>query len=227
VKGGNAVFTKEEIGSRSAEVLDGMVAELESQPTISLNDLDAKKSVLVIMDMINGFTHEGPLASPRIQALIPEVAKLVAACRAAGMDMIALADAHDPDSPEFSVYPPHSIRGTWQSQVVPEIAEIGGYTLIEKNSTNGYHEPVFQEWFEDNKTMENWIIVGNCTDICVYQFATTIKTYGNTFGRDLRVIVPINAVDTYDGGLHMGELYHVVFLHSLMGNGIEVVAGIV
>ena len=221
------MFAKEEIGSKAVGVLNGMIAELESQPSINLKDLDAEKSVLVIMDMINGFTHEGPLASPRVRALIPEVAKLAAACRKAGMDMIAFADAHDPDSPEFSVYPPHSIRGTWQSQVVSEIAEIGGYTLIEKNSTNGYHEPLFQEWFKEKKAMENWIIAGDCTDICVYQFATTIKTYANTYGRDFRVIVPINAVDTYDGGLHMADLYHIVFLHSLMGNGIEVVAGIV
>jgi nicotinamidase-related amidase len=227
VKGGIAMFGKDDIREKSVEILMGMMDELESKPSLQLGSLDANQSVLIIMDMINGFTHEGPLASPRIRALIPEISRLTAACREKGMEMIAFADAHDPNSPEFAVYPPHSIRGTHQSQVVEEIAAIGGYKLIEKNSTNGFHELAFQEWLRGKDSVINWIIVGDCTDICIYQFATTIKTYGNTHSRDYRVIVPINAVDTYDGGLHMAELYHIVFLHSLIGNGIEIVGGIV
>jgi nicotinamidase-related amidase len=136
--------------------------------------------------------------------------------------MIAFADAHDEDSPEFSVYPPHSIRGTWQSQVVQEISDIGGYTLIEKNSTNGFHEPRFHEWLIKNEEIRNWIIVGNCTDICVYQFATTMVTYSNTHGHDYQVMVPMNAVDTYDSQQHSADLYHLVFLQSMISNGIEV-----
>ena len=220
------MFEKDEIVKGSGEILEGMMEELEALPSLDLHELDSSGSVLIIMDMINGFTHEGPLASPRVQALIPEVTRIVADCKNRGMQMIAFADAHDETSPEFDVYPPHSIKGTWESQVVSEIAGIGGYTLIEKNSTNGFHEWKFQEWFKQNKGIENWIVVGDCTDICVYQFATTIKTYGNTFNRDYKVIVPINAVDTYDEGLHMADLYHVVFLHSLIGNGIDVVAGL-
>ncbi len=220
------MFARKDIGEKSVEILHGMIETLEAQPVIQLNGLAANRSVLIIMDMIYGFTYQGPLASPRIRALIPEVVRLTTACHEMGMAMVAFADAHDPDSPEFEVYPPHSIRGTRQSQVVDEIAAVGGYLLVEKNSTNGFHEPVFQEWLQNLKDIDTWIIVGNCTDICVYQFATTIKTYGNTHGHDFRVIVPINAVDTYDGGLHMAELYHIVFLHSLIGNGIEVVTRI-
>ncbi|HEY8364861.1 MAG TPA: isochorismatase family protein, partial [Haloplasmataceae bacterium] len=100
---------------------------------------------------------------------------------------------------------------------------IGGYTLFEKNSTNGFLEPKFQEWLSINKDITNFIIVGCCTDICILQFALTLKTHFNRLNKESRIIVPINAVNTYDGGLHDGELMHIMALYNMMINNIELV----
>jgi hypothetical protein len=41
-----------------------------------------------------------------------------------------------------------------------------------------------------------------------------------------RVIIPVNTVETYDFGIHNGDLMNVMALHNIMTNGIEVVAGV-
>ena len=52
-----------------------------SAPPVNLSELEPDKTVLVIVDMINGFVNEGALASPRIKNIIPEVSELVSKCQ--------------------------------------------------------------------------------------------------------------------------------------------------
>jgi len=47
-------------------------------------------------------------------------------------EKIAFADCHTDESPEFDAYPKHCMKGTAESEIVDEIKNIGGYTLIEK-----------------------------------------------------------------------------------------------
>ncbi|ABX42137.1 cysteine hydrolase family protein [Lachnoclostridium phytofermentans] len=204
------------------EIFD-MVAKL---PTIRLEDLQRKQTTLIIVDMINGFTREGALKSPRVEGLIPEIAKLSKACDELQIIKLAFADCHTEESPEFGAYPVHCMVGTSEGEMVDELKEIGGYTLISKNSTNGFIEEEFQKWFKENEHINTFIITGDCTDICVQQFAVTVKTWFNMQNKKARVIVPVNAVETYDLGLHDGGLMNIVALYNMMINGIEVVAGV-
>jgi hypothetical protein len=41
--------------------------------------------------------------------------------------------------------------------------------------------------------------------------------------KNYRVIVPVNAVETYDFGMHNGDLVNVMALYNMIINGIEVV----
>lgn len=41
--------------------------------------------------------------------------------------------------------------------------------------------------------------------------------------KKIRIIVPLNAVETYDLGLHNGDLMNVIALYNMITNGIEVV----
>jgi hypothetical protein len=84
---------------------------------------------------------------------------------------------------------------------------------------------------------ENSGVVGNCTDLCVYLLALELKLYANAHNWKMRVIVPENAVQTYDipietaksiGALpHDGDFKHLVFLYHMRLNGVEVVREIV
>lgn len=208
---------------KSLGEINDMIGKL---PAVKMEDLDSKKTALVIVDMINGFVREGPLMSGRVEAIIPEIVRLSKKCDNFDIKKVAFADNHTDASPEFGSYPKHCIKGTGESEVVDEIKEAGGYTFIPKNSTNGFHEEAFQEWLKNNPETDTFIVTGCCTDICVQQFAITLKTWFNMNDKQSRVIVPVNAVETYDLGSHNAELMNVMALYNMLINGVEVVKGV-
>lgn len=209
-----------------APALDEILTTLAQQPHLDLAQLPLDRAVLVSVDMNEGFTRKGPLSSPRINALSPEVARVHRRCRDLGIPMLVFTDSHDQNSPEFiengGSYPTHCLAGTEESEPIPEIQEIGGYTLIPKNSTNGYLEPAFQAWRRQNPDRTVFVVIGDCTDICVSHFATTLKADANRQNQTVRVIVIGSAVQTYDAPWHPGDLLHVMALFMMHGNGIEI-----
>ncbi len=219
-------INKEDFIKRSTETLEEIFDMFEKAPVISFKDFKKEKTALVIVDMINGFAREGALQSPRVEAVIPEIEKMSKACDEMGIKKIAFADCHTDESPEFGAYPVHCMAGTSEGEIVDELKVIGGYKLIPKNSTNGFIETEFQNWFEENKVIDTFVVTGDCTDICVQQFATTLKTWFNKQNKKSRVIVPVNAVQTYDLGMHNGDLMHVMALYNMTINGVEIVGGI-
>lgn len=220
------IANKRDFLKKSVEALGKIYEELEKLPALRLSELKGERTALVIIDMINGFAREGALKSARVEELIPEIAKLSMACDSMGIPKLALADCHTDASPEFSAYPPHCVAGTGEAEIVDELREIGGYELMPKNSTNGFLEKKFQEWLKENPGTDTFIITGDCTDICIQQFATTLKAWFNMQNVKARIVVPVNAVDTYDFGLHDGDLTHVAALYNMLLNGIELVQGI-
>ncbi|WP_010251170.1 cysteine hydrolase family protein [Acetivibrio cellulolyticus] len=216
-------INRKEFLKRSAQTLGEIVDMLEGLPEIKLKDLQCKQTALIIVDMINGFAREGALKSPRVEDLIPEIVKLSKKCTKMDIKKVAFADCHTEASPEFGAYPEHCMVGTSEAEIVDEIKEVGGYKLIPKNSTNGFHEEEFKKWLEENPQLNTFIITGDCTDICVQQFAITLKTWFNMQNKKYRVIVPVNAVETYDLGLHNGDLMNVMALYNMVINGIELV----
>jgi nicotinamidase-related amidase len=221
-----AMANKDNFLKRSHETLGKIFDMLSKLPTINLNELQSSQAALVILDMLNGFAREGALMSPRIERLIPEIAKLSKACDQLKIAKLAFADCHTYESPEFDAYPAHCIQGTSESELVEELKEIGGYTLIQKNSTNGFLEQEFQNWLSENGHINTFIVTGGCTDICVQQFAGTLKAWFNMNNKKSRVIIPVNAVETYDLGVHDGDLMHIMALYNMSINGIELAAGI-
>lgn len=206
-----------------SKTLNELYAMFSNLKTIELKDLSKNNTVLVIIDIVNGFVHEGALQSTRIEELVPGILNLSKKCGALGIQKIAFADSHTEKSPEFEAYPVHCIRDTFEADIVEELKCEGGYKLINKNSTNGFLEDEFQNWLEQNPSIDTFIITGDCTDICVQQFAITLKTWFNMQDNKSRVIVPVNAVETYDFDIHNAELMNVMALYNMLINGIEIV----
>jgi nicotinamidase-related amidase len=200
---------------------------LEHVPEVQLDALPADRTALLIVDMLEGFTREGALASPRALALVPEIAGLMDKCKQRSIAIAAFADMHSEHSPEFRAYPRHCVAGSSESRVIRELEAIGGYTLLPKNSTNGCVESPFREWLDARPTIDHFIMVGVCTDICIEQMSMTIKAIFNSQDRPSRVIVPANAVDTFDALSHAGDFMHLVALYFMMQSGVEVVSAVV
>lgn len=205
------------------ETITEIITMLDKLPGTSFNELNANETTLVIVDMINGFAREGALCSSRVGTIIPEITKLSIDCDRLHIEKIAFADCHTKESSEFRSYPVHCLKGSTEADVVDEIKAASGYKLITKNSTNGFIEEEFQKWLGHNENKNTFIIVGDCTDICIQQFALTLKTWFNMKNKESRIIVPINAVETYDLEMHNAQLTNVMALYNMIINGIEVV----
>lgn len=198
---------------------------------------DPEATAIFSADMINGFLHEGPLASERVNALAgPVVAVFEAAWEHGVREFVLLQDTHDPATPEFRAYPPHCVAGTSESTTVPELANLpfrDSFTVIEKNSLNPAVERTFDDWLVAHPRIVNAIVVGDCTDLCTYQLAMHLRMRANALNlRTFDVIVPANAVDTFDipakadtevGQAHPGDFFHNVFLYHMASNGIRIV----
>lgn len=206
--------------------LTKMVNLLNESPSVCLSSFDPSQTALIIVDMVNGFVKMGPMSSPRIQTIIHPICDLLKQANRHQMDVVAFADCHQADSIEFNSYPAHCIKGNIESEIVDEIKQAGPYHLIEKSSTNGFLEPMFHQWLEQHPLINQFIIVGDCTDICVEQFAITLKTYFITKNKTSRIIVPMNSVETYDYDVHAADFMNVIALYKMMMNGIEIVTRI-
>ncbi len=102
----------------SEAVLEKIFEKLNALKSININSLQKDKTVLIIIDMVNGFTKKGPLQSPRIASIIPDIIKLSYKCEELKIKKIVFADSHTESSPEFKSYPCHCLKGTNESKVI-------------------------------------------------------------------------------------------------------------
>lgn len=221
-------------------MVPGFVADWFGQlRTRSLQEVVADPAATAVFstDMIVGFCDRGNLASARVDALTEPIVDLFRRAFDLGVRHLVLTqDTHDPAAVEFAAWPPHCIRGTDEAETIPELKALpfaDGFTIFEKNSLHPAHETGFDAWLDARPEIRAAIVVGNCTDLCVYQLAMHLRLRANALNmRDFDVIVPIEAVDTFDipvgpgltaGAAHPGDFFHDIFLYHMASNGIRVV----
>jgi len=226
---------------QSKPFLDYLVGWQAGLPTLDLAAelKEPQRAAVVVVDLTRGFCTDGPLSSPRVQAVVAPIVRLVERAHALGVPHFVLPqDTHEPDAVEFGSFAPHCVRGTPESVTAPELTALpfaGQFIVIAKNSINSTLAPGWQAWRARHADVRTFIVVGDCTDYCIYQLAMALRVSANSNQeRDLRVIVPADCVDTYDlpvdaaqslGILpHAGDLIHLVFLYHMALNGVEIVA---
>ncbi|NTU84068.1 MAG: cysteine hydrolase [Chloroflexales bacterium] len=221
--------------------LDDWYAALPAVELAALVGDRPERVAVFSIDMINGFCKEGPLSGPRVGALIAPVVAVLTRAHALGVRALVLTqDTHDPATPEFGAYPPHCIAGTPESQAVAELAALpfaDQITTVEKNSLSSHLGTSLGPWLRERPALDTFIIVGDCTDLCVYSAAMHLRLEANALNLRRRVIVPARAVDTFDTPVgvakqlgiyaHDGDLHHILFLHHMAQNGVEVVGDLI
>ncbi len=182
------------------------------------------KEICVVVDMINGFINEGPLSDPSINQIVPKTVEVIESFLHQKKDVLAFQDAHTEDALEFKNYPPHCLKGTSESDLIPELKPFEKDMIqIEKNTTNGFFAPDFQNYLKANPDLESVTVVGCCTDICVLQFVETLKTYSQTVNKDIEVKVVKDAVDTFDMEGHDKEVFNAISIQLMQSCGVILV----
>ena len=218
--------------------LNGWVRGLpEIRLTDVVSDAGGPENVAIIcIDMTNCFTKFGRLSSPRIKALTQPIIDLFTLAHGLGIRTFMLSqDAHPADSPEFKAYGEHCVEGTEGAQTIRELMALpfsGLFEVVQKRALNPGVDERFMTWFGDHMNVKRFVVVGDCTDLCVYQVAMWLKILANQFYYDYDVVVPADCVDTYDTSLdkardlgilpHDAELMHQLFLYHMALNDIKI-----
>jgi len=177
----------------------------------------AGRTAIIVVDMLNGFCRFGNLASPRLDAVTEPIRRHLERELAVGADVVFLVDTHTPDDTEFAMFPPHSIEGSGEEEIVPELAPFAerGH-VVRKRRFSGFHDTGLEGLLERLRP-DVVEVVGVCTDICV------LHTVADLRDRDYEVVVRADMVATYDAPGHPGDETHrfaLDHMRDILGAGI-------
>jgi nicotinamidase-related amidase len=234
----------EQLIADSKPFINWLVDWYNDRPTIALVDVlkeagGADRVAVMAVDVTAGFCSQGPLASERVGGIVQPIARLFNRAHDLGVRHFVLPqDAHSENAVEFGSFPAHCVSGTDEAEAVPELANLpfsDQFLFIEKNSISSNIDTEMDDWLENHPEITTFLVVGDCTDLCVYQLAMHLRLRANALNlQDVRVLLPVEGVDTFDIPLkvaeeigampHHGDLVHLIFLYSMAQNGIKIVA---
>jgi len=154
---------------------------------------DPARTVFVDVDTQVDFVEpDGALYVPGAEALKPAFARLVEAARAHRRPLVASADAHPPEDPEFEQFPPHCLAGTPGAERVAE-TELDDPRVVRSDGSGADGEGdrvlLLKETFDlfDNPAAEGVlaatgadtaIVFGVALDYCVRAAALGLRERG-------------------------------------------------
>lgn len=155
------------------------------------------RKALIVIDMLNDFVDpRGALyCGESARAIIPAVRRLMEDFSQRGDLIVIVKDAHRDDDPEFRMFPPHAVRGTWGGAVIPELPVLQNAQVVEKTRYSAFFGTPLENILKEYAPDEVWV-VGVCTSICV------MDTVGDLRNRDYTVVVPSEAVADFDPEFH-------------------------
>ncbi len=177
--------------------------------------LSKEKDMVIMIDMINGFSYEGAFASENVVNLVPKMKTFLQEQIANQVKIIHYIDNHPKDAQEFSSYPVHCIKGTSEAEVILDL-DFKEIEHIYKNSTNGF---MAKNPFDYKK---NLYIIGVVTDICVFEFALSAQKYKEEFNLPYQVNVISDLVTTFDAENHNSKEVNAFYLNILKERGVTI-----
>lgn len=196
---------------------------LQAYTPLSMKEL--KDPIVFVVDMVEGFIHEGALHD---EAINDVTANIVALIKEAQQRVIFIADSHPPKTREFISYPSHCVIGTKESEVIEELQPYV-QELMRKNSTNTFTCPDFQSFLQERlDSYRDIVLTGCCTDICILQFALCLNAWLNEHNKtEHRIIIVLNCVDTYHiDGVHDAVACNEFSIRNMEINGITIVSAL-
>ena len=182
------------------------------------------RKLLIVVDMVNGFAKKGNMAEPNIQHITPECERLVKEFLEKGYQVIYITDCHKENCNEFLKFPVHCVEGTDEAEMVDALKKYQDRVIvIKKNSTSAMFAPGFMDIINQMTDLEEVVIIGCCTDICVQNLAIPLANYFDEMDRPVRITIPMNAVETYNAPYHQKDEYNEMAFKFMKQTGINIV----
>ncbi|MUV57969.1 Nicotinamidase-related amidase [Halogeometricum rufum] len=156
---------------------------------------DPDRTAVVVVDMQNGFCHpEGSLHAPGSEAVVDDVAALVADAREAGASVVYTRDVHPPEQfedthyyDEFERWGEHVVEGTWETELVDELDVREDDHVVEKHTYDAFHRTELEGWL-DAHGVDDLVFCGTLANVCV------LHTAGSAGLRDYRPVLVEDAI---------------------------------
>jgi len=151
----------------------------------------------------------GNLYVPGAEKLLPNIRRLTDAARQDRVFLVSHGCFHPPNDPEFKIFPPHCVKGTTGSELVPEaltekVAHVANEVdaqipddlsqyqqiLLEKQTLNIFESRHADELVESLGSQPEFVVFGVVTEYCV-SFAVK-----GLLARGRRVAVVQDAIET-------------------------------
>jgi len=192
-------------------------------------NLDEIETAVFLIDMNVAFCENGNLADPGIKRIVPAITKIISYYLRIGEGLFVVNEGHTKDSVELKRYPEHGVLGTEEVRTIKELRVYEKYAMgcFTKNSTSAIFAPGVMETLLAMKNVKRIILVGCCTDICIQNFAIDLRNFFDQFNLDIDIVVPLNAVDTFDNEFHNREEYNDLGKRVMENNGVKVVTRLV
>tara|TARA_Y100000588_G_scaffold56518_2_gene54229 strand:+ start:3793 stop:4338 length:546 start_codon:yes stop_codon:yes gene_type:complete len=159
-------------------------------------------NVVLIIDMVRGFLENGNLyCGDDARKIIPSLTKLLDSEVKKNSDLIFICDSHELGDLEFQMFPIHCLSGSSETELIPELAKYSGLR-IDKKRYSAFYETELTNHLERLKPSKV-IVCGVCTDICV------MHTVSDARNRDYNVVVPTDAVASFDLDAHNWAIVHM------------------
>ncbi|MGV2393466.1 UNVERIFIED_CONTAM: cysteine hydrolase [Campylobacter lari] len=171
--------------------------------------------VIFVIDMLNGFAKKGNLYSKTIEEKIIPIKNYLKENKKAFK--VFLNDKHLKNDLEMNYYPLHCLNGTYEAEIVEELKPYVD-KIFTKNCTNSFFS--INKDFYNN--YEEFDLVGCCTDICILEFALSLKSYFNSIKKDAKINVIKECVATYDSDEHNAKSYNDFALNLLKNAGVNI-----
>ena len=162
-------------------------------------------NAVLVVDMVRGFLEPGHnlYCGNDSRKIIPKIRGLLERERQQGSQVLFISDHHDPEDLEFQIFPPHCIKGTHETEVIPELREfVLKDNIVPKNRYSGFFNTDLDARLR-KIAPQKVIICGVCTDICVMYTASDARN------RDYPVEVPADCVASFDREAHEETLGHL------------------
>lgn len=182
------------------------------------------KKILYVVDMVNGFVNEGIMHDEYIGHTIDEQIELIKKFKKEQQGIALIKDNHKENCAEFNTFPKHCVIGTNEAELVDEIKKYEEDSLIyAKNSTSAMFAPNLISDIDRMKDLNEVVVCGCCTDICILNFVVPLKNYFNQVDRNVKIYVVESATETYDAPNHNREEYNEMAYKLMNQAGIEIV----
>ena len=176
-------------------------------------------SALIVVDVQEGFTRLGNLASDTCTAALPRIVSIVESALSDDVPVFFTKDSHVENDLEFEMFPPHCIVGTPEHDLAEELRpfEDRAEAVIQKRRYSAFFETDLEQRLKDLGVQEVRI-AGVCTDICVMHTTSDLRN------RDYPVTVLAEGCETFDAPGHdHAEVNRWAFAHmkGILGATVE------